>query len=362
MNVVTDHITNVASVAKKGNHSLDGNKLQVTVGTESDEEDSPGQHKATRGFPAAGANESSSDDEDSGGWSKGQSHQQKSTQLGSGSHTHNLPASVPDNARDVTRKQYISSAAAQVQHREHLPNEQLGTTGCVPDLPSRYSQHEVWRQAEISSCQSERKAGSFHEQIGRVNSTWIDSQQSHGKIKQMLEKTRQADNSQSSSTTPKNHSGSTVHENRSLGGARLKQEQSQPSSPQTRDTKLRLGEDIIDKITNESKLLKKLVTDMKYVNEKFNWKRPDHITVKCLTDNPPRDWEHQVAEQLTKFIYRHSLGKEHAAETPAIFQRCLAAKNPDSPGWKGGGSAKTLEALKSPTTCTQSATDRQIPA
>lgn len=101
---------------------------------------------------------------------------------------------------------------------------------------------------------------------------------------------------------------------------------------------------------------------MKYVNEKFNWKRPDHITVKCLTDNPPRDWEHQVAEQLTKFIYRHSLGKEHAAETPAIFQRCLAAKNPDSPGWKGGGSAETLEALKSPTTCTQSATDRQIPA
>ena len=66
-------VTDAASVAKKGNHTLDGNKLQVTVGTESDEEDSPGQHKATRGFPAAGANESSSDEEDSGGWSEGQS-------------------------------------------------------------------------------------------------------------------------------------------------------------------------------------------------------------------------------------------------------------------------------------------------
>ena len=148
-------VTDAVSVAKKGNHTLDGNELQVTVGTESDEEDSPGQHKATRGISAAGAYESSSDDEDSGGWSKGQSHQQKSTQLGSGSHTHNLPASVPDNARDVTKKQYISSAAAQVQHREHLPDEQHGTTGSVPDFPSRYSQHEVWRQAETSSCQSE---------------------------------------------------------------------------------------------------------------------------------------------------------------------------------------------------------------
>ena len=80
-------VTDAVSVAKKGNHTLDGNELQVTVGTESDEEDSPGQHKATKGFPAAGAFESSSDDEDSGGWSKGQSHQQKSMQLGSGSHT-----------------------------------------------------------------------------------------------------------------------------------------------------------------------------------------------------------------------------------------------------------------------------------
>ena len=46
MNVVTDHVTDTASVAKKGNHTLDGNKLQVTLGTESDEEDSPRQHKA----------------------------------------------------------------------------------------------------------------------------------------------------------------------------------------------------------------------------------------------------------------------------------------------------------------------------
>ena len=73
MNVVTDHVTDTASVAKKGNHTLDGNKLQVTLGTESDEEDSPRQHKATRGFPAAGAYESSSDDKEGGGWSEGQS-------------------------------------------------------------------------------------------------------------------------------------------------------------------------------------------------------------------------------------------------------------------------------------------------
>ena len=35
-------VTDAVSVAKKGNHTLDGNELQVTVGTESDEEDSGG--------------------------------------------------------------------------------------------------------------------------------------------------------------------------------------------------------------------------------------------------------------------------------------------------------------------------------
>ena len=346
LGVASGHVPDAVAVAKKENHQLDKNKLHVTLATEDDEEDWPEQHKVTRSFSAESTSDSSSDDESSYRWSEGQSNQQKPRLLGSGSHTQSLRFSAADGTRDAAESKYTSSARAELQHSGSLLEGQQASGSLSHDSSSWNPQHQACRQPEVPSNPAERTASGHLGQAGRVSSAMIDCQQDPAKSKHEFQGRGQADISRRGPITHKNNCGN----NYGHGGTDLMSGQSHIGSlPQTKETKIQLGEQILRKVMSDHILLRTLTTDLKKnVDGKFKWKQPDCIIIMCLKDYPPHDWEYQAREVVNSFVQK--LGAESPTATST-------SQKPDNAARKDSNHSKMHETPIPP-----SASDRQMPA
>lgn len=79
--------------------------------------------------------------------------------------------------------------------------------------------------------------------------------------------------------------------------------QSPATAPYCKETPIKLGSEVINTITEDPQWLKKLVAILRPEAAKFKWKRPDHISIMCLADEPPEDWVQRVTTVVNNFVH-----------------------------------------------------------
>ncbi|KAK7110515.1 uncharacterized protein [Littorina saxatilis] len=252
-------------VVAKGDHTLDGSRLQVTLDSKFDKADEHDEHATSSNHFAINKAVSRT----SGSTSSSPAARRQNTPGNS------ISSSASGEGRDTRRGGCVGWSAHSGQHTEvwdRRPEPGRGdSTSQITDFYSDIAERDLKRNPLHSLAES-KSAGTDHRgQDGPVQTF----QHSRGYY--------------NSSPTPK--------------VPRSEVQQEQPSSSSTaRDTKIMIPAVTVQKITGDHSLLRNLTMTLKKVDGRFRWKQPNHIIITCLADNPPDDWDNVVAAQIQTFI------------------------------------------------------------
>ena len=298
-------------MVSKGDHKLDGHKLQVSLHDHTP--DQPGQHEERR-FPVVG---------NTGGPPSGYSsppnkdiHRGPSGQ----DRSHRQPQSTPSLSAAAgtgfTKNEFFGSASDQLQPGSDRERRGLKYQPCDFGSPFHSQEEEFTYDTEQKSFPpAHRQSGesdmrrpgkyNYHEQSGRVDSSLTSFECS---------KTKEKHDFGGGNSDFKNRRGLYCQQ---ADQANFGKENSDPrrtaSKPEQaycnprRQTEICIGAEVTKRMMQDHQILRRLTTTMKSVNGKFHWKPPDHIIVNCLVDDPPWDWEEKVKKQVSGFAQQVAL-------------------------------------------------------